>query len=1392
MKNKAKKPAGVVIVPVITAAVAFTATVAITLSRKQIGQKPVRAEEDVTIDETSFPDAKFREFVKQYDYYPKNGALSKVELDEVLEMDCSGLGISSLTGISNFQMLKELDCSDNQLTELDLKGVTEIEILDCSNNALERLSWPRKLRENTSGFGNALIRILNCSHNDLTSLDLDSSMYLEEVDCSYNQITRIYSNRLLNMKSINISHNPAKLMSQMSFFPKLETLICSSMNLEELNLANIRITEIKSLDCSNNLLSNLDTTVLKNLQTLDCHSNVLTSLSAAKTLVTLDCSDNCLRSWGLNSCTALKKVNCSRNYLPSKPSVPSGCTLTYDPQKKEQSGYTIIDRTVFPDAVFCEFVKTNLDTNPKDGYLSDGEIQKITTVDCRELGIKDLAGVEYFTSMSYLNCSGNDIQTLDLSKNEKLSYLYCLDNQLTDITFSSKINMRQLFCQNNKLKALNTKNWTALYELSCQNNCLTSLDVSANTKLENLIFYGNEVTSIDVTNCTELKQLSFADNLISTLDVSKNTGLYYLNCSMNRLKKLDVSKNTQLKQLYCHTNSLTTLDLSQCTKLTEVDCKLNFLTSKPAVPSGCVLYYDPQLNLTGDFIRIDKTNFPDAAFRNYVKNNLDTTPDGILYPYEWNAVEKIDCSRREIENLEGIEFFPNLKTLYCSGNPIKDLNLSGVENVTMLDCSDVPLTSLALSHFPNLETLFCIGMDLTELDVRLNTKLKTLYCRDNKLTSLNLSYNKNLETLDCLGNLLTTMDLSANKALVSIDCRENPMTALVARNLPVLTTLHCSDIQLESLDVSQDPALESLGCQNNALTTLNVAGCRSLVSMNCSSNQLTVLDLSDSTKLERLDCQDNNLNSLKIQNSTELVELNCSNNKLVTLSMTPFTKMRTLDCRNNKLGAVYTEYMTDLQSLNCSNNALSWLNCDNCPNLLSLNCSFNSIESIKISNCPSLRYTDCTYNFIEAVPQAHGNVVYAPQKMILDIRGVGANGATTSSVNVFWLKCDEADGYDVYYRLSTETSLKLYQTVDSGETTQIEVTGLKSHSKEYKFSVCAYKVVSGMKVYGRLSTAVSARALPTPTRAPSVSPSVSPSPTRKTSPTPTKKATPTPVTKPGKPTNVKAVSASVTSVNVSWNEVAGATGYQVWRSKQKDSGFVALGSVTATSRVSTGLTTGTMYYYKVRAYKEVNGSKLFGDYSSVVSAVPKPATPGNVKATVVSLTKVRVAWSAVSGATGYEVYRSTSSDGTFSKLGTVTTTSRDCPGLSTGTTYYFKVRAYKEVNGTKVYSAYSTVVSIVPKPTAPTNVKATVASATKVTVSWNAVTGATGYEVYRSTSANGTFSKLGTVTSTSRDCPGLTSGTTYYFKVRAYAEINGTKYYSNYSSVVSATPKKNT
>lgn len=272
--------------------------------------------------------------------------------------------------------------------------------------------------------------------------------------------------------------------------------------------------------------------------------------------------------------------------------------------------------------------------------------------------------------------------------------------------------------------------------------------------------------------------------------------------------------------------------------------------------------------------------------------------------------------------------------------------------------------------------------------------------------------------------------------------------------------------------------------------------------------------------------------------------------------------------------------------------------------------------------------------------------------------------------------------------------------------------------------------------------------------------------------------------KPAAPSGVKAVSASSASVKVSWNAVSGVTGYQVWRATSANGTYTALGSVTTTNRTCTGLTAGTKYYFKVRAYKETNGTKTYGSFSSVVSAEPQLASPGSVKISARATTSLTVSWNYVGGATGYEVYRATTSNGTYSKLGEVTETSRKCPGLTSGKKYYFKVRAFVTVNGTKHYGKYSSVISGVTLLSTPT-VKIASSTSTSVTLSWNAVSGATGYEAYRATSANGTYSKMGDVFTTSRKCPGLTTGKTYYFKVRAFVEIDGVRYYGNYSTVVS-------
>ncbi|WP_084375114.1 S8 family serine peptidase [Neobacillus soli] len=180
------------------------------------------------------------------------------------------------------------------------------------------------------------------------------------------------------------------------------------------------------------------------------------------------------------------------------------------------------------------------------------------------------------------------------------------------------------------------------------------------------------------------------------------------------------------------------------------------------------------------------------------------------------------------------------------------------------------------------------------------------------------------------------------------------------------------------------------------------------------------------------------------------------------------------------------------------------------------------------------------------------------------------------------------------------------------------------------------------------------------------------------------------------PASVKAASADYNKVNVSWNKVTGASSYEVYRATSKTGKYSKVATVTNGSYANSGLTTGQTYYYKVVGSSTVEGKKLSSPYSSVVSAKPALKTPTGVKAAVASKTSIKVSWSKVSGANGYEVYRATSKSGKYSKVKTVTSgssVSYTNTKLTKGKTYYYKVKSYRTVSGKKVYSSYSSVVS---------------------------------------------------------------------------------------------------
>ncbi|NHC41054.1 hypothetical protein G6549_13850 [Bacillus sp. MM2020_1] len=182
-----------------------------------------------------------------------------------------------------------------------------------------------------------------------------------------------------------------------------------------------------------------------------------------------------------------------------------------------------------------------------------------------------------------------------------------------------------------------------------------------------------------------------------------------------------------------------------------------------------------------------------------------------------------------------------------------------------------------------------------------------------------------------------------------------------------------------------------------------------------------------------------------------------------------------------------------------------------------------------------------------------------------------------------------------------------------------------------------------------------------------------------------------------------------------------------------------------------------------------------------------PAIPGAPKVTNAGYTKLKVSWSKVTGVAGYEVYRATSKTGTYSKVASLngSTLSYVNGSLKTNTTYYYKIRAYQIVNGVKVYSSYTGVVYGKPVLALPTGLKVVKYTSSSFKIAWTKGSEATGYELYRSTSLKGTYTKVATTTGTSYINKGIVKGKVYYYKIRAYKTVNKTKIYSSYSNPVS-------
>lgn len=425
--------------------------------------------------------------------------------------------------------------------------------------------------------------------------------------------------------------------------------------------------------------------------------------------------------------------------------------------------------------------------------------------------------------------------------------------------------------------------------------------------------------------------------------------------------------------------------------------------------------------------------------------------------------------------------------------------------------------------------------------------------------------------------------------------------------------------------------------------------------------------------------------------------------------------------------------------------------------------TYKVIKTIKSGNTTSYKDTSVkagkTYYYtVETMVKTGDNICYSGDSVSVEgrtakkakIKYAVSNGSEQIEVN--WGAVSGAYGYRIKRSTSKNGTYKVVATLKGKNNTTYQDKKLKT-AKTYYYKVETINKVNGKKGYSGDSAAVSAKTLKT--------------------------------------TSITAVKATgSTSVKLEWKAVDGASGYQIYRSASKDSGYKKVGQVkgknTKTFEDKT-LEAGKTYYYQVRAYKSSSAKDGVASFSKAQKA-------WTIKQVVISQitsdskNQVTLGWKKVSKADGYAIYRSSKSNSGFEKIAaissgaTLTYTDKD---VTSGNTYYYKIAATYKIKGSAGRGSYSKVTQV------PVLKQGSISSITlgdnnALNISWNSVDNASGYELAGAISEKGTYTTLQTSGATSFTHSNLIQGTTYYYKVRAYKDLSsGIRMYGPWSAVKS-------
>ena len=723
----------------------------------------------------------------------------------------SGNNLKSLDLSQNFN-LTNLRCSNNQLVNLNLKNGNNSNFtsFQCKNNydllciSVDDTSWADTNWTNLQS-GNSISFNDNCPFVDVFTLVPDSMFEQKLILLGYDSLHdgQVLTSNIRNVDSLDISSAMVADLTGIEDFLNLSFLNCNMNELVNFDISQNPLLE--NLQCRCSGLDNLDVSQNTKLSNLDCNNDVHSgtapcqnsnfnnsisslNLSNNSMLTHLGVVGNALKTLDIRQNTKLENLKCQNNnlkvldlrngnntnftYFNALDNDSLFCIASDDsswsllnwfniPNHSFFSNHCTDYYTLIPDLVFEKHLIHQGFDNIIDGQVINLNIKYIDSLDVSFDNypsanntsfnkIFNLNGIEDFINLSYLNCSENLIDSIDLSQNINLKYFDCGNNDLVNIDLSQNTDLEYLKCNGNELTNINLDQNTDLEYLNCSGNWnnLDSIDLSQNINLIDLDCGYNNISILNLTQNQNLSHFICRNNQITNIDLSQNVSLSRLNCRNNLLTNLDVSQNPALSYLIASYNQLDTLNFSQSSIIDTIDCSNNQFSHLDLSQNSNLKNLNCEDNLLSNLDLSQNINLKDFNCRNNLLTNLDVSQN------------------------------PNLLDFNCRNNLLTNLDVSQNPNLLDFNCSYNQLDSLDLSQNLNLTELQCRNNMLNTLDVSQNITLNHLGCRNNMLTSLDVSHNPNLITLDCRFNLLSTLDVRNGNNLNFTYFNANPNDSL--------------------------------------------------------------------------------------------------------------------------------------------------------------------------------------------------------------------------------------------------------------------------------------------------------------------------------------------------------------------------------------------------------------------------------------------------------------------------------------------------------------------------------------------------------------------------------------------------------------------------------------